>query len=123
MTERILTPVQNAIFNLVAETDYDPAISEATKNETFADIMADYRTYNRIFQPMTLEDKVAWYEKAWKEAAKKVLFWTERLSKGCAVNHPEWRENQQFWIKQKDMYIAERTRLRKMLNEQVSCNG
>lgn len=123
MTERILTPVQNAIFNLVSDTDYDPAISEATKNETFADIMADYKTYNRIFQPMTLADKVAWYEKAWKEAAKKVLYWTERLSTGRAAEHPEWRENKEFWVKQRNMYIAERSRLQKILNEQVAYNG
>lgn len=123
MNERILTPVQNAIFNLVAETDYDPAISEATKNETFADIMVDYRKYNDLFRPMTIKERAEWYDKAWHEAAQKALFWTKRLSYKTAEKYPKWRKNKEFWDRQAKMYKEESIKLHRIMNETGTGNG
>ena len=117
MNERILTPVQNAILNLVSETDADPAISEATKNETFADIMADYRKYNDIFKPMTIKERAEWYRKAWRDAADKALFWSKRLSYRTAEKYPKWRKNKEFWDKQAKMYREECDKLYRIINE------
>lgn len=123
MNERILTPVQNAILNLVADTDYDPAIAESVKNETYADIMVDYRKYNDIFKPMTIKERALWYEKAWKDAAQKSLFWAKRLSYKQAERYPKWRKNMEFWDNQAKLYREECSKLRRIINNTEVYNG
>lgn len=28
-----------------------------------------------------------------RKAHQEILFWAERLSRGCAVNYPDWKQN------------------------------
>lgn len=111
MSERILTPVQNAMLNLVADTDYDAAISEAVRNETYADIIADYHTYNNMFRPMSVKERATWYETAWKEAVQKSQYWAQRLTYKHAERYPKWRKNMEFWSRQAKLYEAEFNKL------------
>ena len=124
MTERILTPAQNAILNLAVETNYDACdTSEASKNETFAYIVADHVNYNKTFKPMTLREKAEWFSNACREATDKANYWSERLKLKTAEKHPKWKTNRDFWAKQAKYYGEQCDKLYKLIDSLVTCNG
>ena len=123
MSERILTPVQNAMLNLVSDTDYDAAIPEAVRNETYADIIADYHTYNKMFRPMSVKERATWYETAWKESVQKSQYWAQRLTYKHTERHPKWRKNMEFWDRQAKLYQDEYCKLTQVLTTTGTCNG
>ena len=116
MNERTLTPVQNAILNLAAETNYDAS-------ETFSDIVANHSTYNQIFKPMTLREKAEWFSNAGREARNKAKYWSDRLTLKTASKYPKWRTNMEFWTKQAKYYEEQCDKLYKLIDSLVQCNG
>lgn len=122
MNERVITPVQNAILNLAVETNYDAApVSESVKNETFADIVANYNMYNKIYKPMTLQEKAEWFSNACIAAQEKTQYWANKFK--TTNNDCKYKTNMEFWAKQVNYYAGQRDRLYKLINSLVTNNG